>query len=173
MDRYVALLRGINVGGRTIKMADLRAAFAALGFADAETVLQTGNVVFSSNEPAEELKPTLERGLEQAFNYPAHVQVVGLERLGRILTANPFAADETHHSYILFFEDGLERELFTTAAELESPTDEMQPGDGVLYWRVPKGQTLKSPFSKLLTKPRWRDFHTNRNANTIEKILAR
>ena len=71
MERYVALLRGINVGGRTVKMADLREAFAAMGFPGSETVLQSGNVIFSSNEPREALKPRLERGLEQSFQYPA------------------------------------------------------------------------------------------------------
>jgi len=173
MERYVALLRGINVGGRTVKMADLRAAFALLGFADAETVLQTGNVIFSSKESSESLKSGLEAGLEQAFHYPARVQVVSFERLARVLQANPFAADETHHSYILFFERGLERELLAAAAELEGQTDEIQPGEGVLYWRVAKGMTLKSPLAQLLSKPSWRDFHTNRNANTVEKILAK
>jgi len=173
MERYVALLRGINVGGRTVKMSDLREAFAAMGFPGAETVLQSGNVIFSSNEPREALKPRLERGLEQSFHYRARVQVVSLDRLSHALQANPFTADETHHSYLLFFEGGLERELFAAAAELESQIDELQRGDGVLYWRVPKGMTLKSPLARLLTKPRWRDFHTNRNANTVEKILAR
>lgn len=172
MKRYVALLRGINVGGRTVKMADLRTAFAALGFADAETVLQTGNVIFSSDEPAEALKSRLEAGLKEAFHYPARVQVMNLERLARILETSPFAADEAHHSYILFFERGLERELFAAAAELDDQADELAPGDGVLYWRVAKGMTLKSPFARLLTKPDWRDYHTNRNANTVEKILA-
>jgi uncharacterized protein (DUF1697 family) len=173
VERYVALLRGINVGGRIIKMADLRAAFAALGLSDAETVLQSGNVIFRSDEPAEALKSGLERGLEQAFHYPARVQVVSLERLGRILEANPFAGDATHHSYVLFFESGLEQELLAAAADFGSQEDELQLGDGVLYWRVPKGLTLKSPFAQLLTNARWRDFHTTRNANTVEKILAK
>jgi uncharacterized protein (DUF1697 family) len=51
------------------------------------------------------------------------------------------------------------------------PQERVAAGEGVVYWRVDKGSTLKSNFAKLLTKAKYRDFNTNRNLNTLRKLL--
>jgi uncharacterized protein (DUF1697 family) len=68
--RYIALLRGINVGGNTlIKMPDLKVCFESLGFTDVVTYIQSGNVVFSTrNDNAEEITQLIESGLKNILD---------------------------------------------------------------------------------------------------------
>jgi len=170
--RYVAFLRGINVGGRNIQMGELRACFDDMGFSEVSTVLQTENVIFNSAEGIAKLKRRIETGLSAKFDYPARVQVLTLTRLEQIIEASPFGENvpETH-SYIVFFEDGLEHQLMLEAKELDDLIERIQVGDGVIYWQVPRGSTLQSDFAKLLTKARYKNFHTNRNINTLRKVV--
>jgi uncharacterized protein (DUF1697 family) len=92
---YVALLRGVNVGGnRIVAMADLRAAFTKMGFADATTVLQSGNVVFrSARTPPSRLEATLEAGIEKAMGVRVEFHVRSADEWKAILAANPFRAE--------------------------------------------------------------------------------
>lgn len=171
--RYVALLRGVNVGGRTIKMGELRACFDEMGFDDVSTVLQTGNVIFSSSKSPVTLKRSIELGLSAKFDYPAHVQVMELARLERIIGGSPFSETNPEmHSYVVFLEDGLEQQLAGDASEVLSEAESVEVGDGAIYWQVAKGSTLQSEFAKLLTKARYKNFHTNRNINTLLKIIG-
>jgi uncharacterized protein (DUF1697 family) len=168
---WVALLRGVNVGGRTVKMAELRRALDEAGFEKVETILQSGNVTFDSADGAARLKDRLERTLRERFGYDAKVQVLERDQLSKIIDAYPFGkADASRHDYVIFLELGLEREL--AAEDVELGTQErVTAGKGVVYWRVDKGSTLKSNFGKLLTKAKYRDFNTNRNLNTLRKLL--
>ncbi len=170
--KYVALLRGINVGGRMIPMSEVRACFSEMGFGEVLTVQQTGNVVFDSTENLSALKLTIEAGLRRRFNYPAHVQVLKLTRLRKIVESSPFDdSDPQMHSYVIFFESGLEVKLMAEATDVDDKIESIEAGDGVLYWRVPKGSTLQSALAKYLTKARYKDFHTNRNIKTLRKIV--
>ena len=77
MTRYVALLRGINVGGKNlIKMTDLKACFEALGFENVSTYIQSGNVLFSANKSNQaKLTSRIEEALSKTFNYKSRVVV--------------------------------------------------------------------------------------------------
>ncbi|NNN00367.1 MAG: DUF1697 domain-containing protein [Acidimicrobiaceae bacterium] len=169
----VALLRGINVARRTMPMSELTACLSGVGLGEVTTVLQTGNVIFSSDSALRSLKLTIEAGLTERFNYPAHVLVYRMERLRRIVESTPFDADDSMmHSYVVFFEDGLELKLMAEARDLDHKVEAIGLGDSVLYWRVLKGSTLQSGFARYLTKARYKDFHTNRNIKTLRKIVA-
>lgn len=112
MKQWIALLRGVNVGGRTIKMAELRAALEEAGFENVETVLQSGNVTFDSTDGAARLKSQLETTLRERFGYDAKVQVIDRDRLSKIIDDYPFGkADASRHDYVIFLERGLEKEL--------------------------------------------------------------
>ena len=171
MTKYVAFLRGINVGGHNIKMAELKTCFESLGFHSVVTVLQTGNVVFEISTDPTHLKLTIEDELIKKFHYSIRVQVYSFDRLKNILTNNPFTCDDSHHNYVLFFENNLEKQLVSEAYELNSNVDSIQAGNGVIYWRVPIGLTLSSNFSNYLTKAKYKNFNTNRNIKTLQKII--
>jgi uncharacterized protein (DUF1697 family) len=91
--RYVALLRGINVGGhRMIKKDELQAIFDGCGFTDVRTVLASGNVVFSSALTEEvELQGRIEAALEEAVGYHVDVMIRTIDYLNELLDLNPFA----------------------------------------------------------------------------------
>jgi uncharacterized protein (DUF1697 family) len=168
----MALLRGVNFGGRTIQTTELRACFDEMDFDNVTTVLQSGNVLFNSAKSPTTLKQTIEIGLHKKFDYPAHVQVFALELLEQIIGASPFdGSNPEMHSYVVFVEDGLEKQLVVEATDLDNSRECIEAGDGVIYWQVPKGNTLRSDFARFLTKARYKNFHTNRNINTLRKIV--
>jgi uncharacterized protein (DUF1697 family) len=172
MKRYAAFLRGVNVGGRIVKMADLKVCLEKAGLHGVTTLLQSGNVVFESDKGIPELKSLIESELTGTFGYPAKAQVILMDKLVEIVKRYPFgAAGDGQHDYVVFMEGGLEGELAAEPCEL-APGEQVAAGTGVVYWRVNKGSTLKSGFAKLLTKSKYRDFNTNRNIKTLKKMLA-
>ncbi|HLW93835.1 MAG TPA: DUF1697 domain-containing protein, partial [Solirubrobacteraceae bacterium] len=143
MKTYAVFLRGINVGGRTVKMAELRACLEELGCANVRTILQSGNVVLDSSKSPGALKTTIESGLKKSFGYEAKVQILAIDSLRDIARAYPFKADAERHSYVIFFENGLERKLLAEPTDLDAEVERIAGGDGVIYWQVPIGITLK------------------------------
>jgi uncharacterized protein (DUF1697 family) len=88
---YVAMLRGINVGGnKRVVMADLRAWLEEMGLKQVRTYVQSGNVVFQSDQPRARLVPAIEKKIEQRAGFPVRVMVRSAEELKRVLQNNPF-----------------------------------------------------------------------------------
>jgi uncharacterized protein (DUF1697 family) len=171
MAKYVAFLRGVNVGGRIIKMADLKTCLDSAGFKDVKTVLQSGNVIFESDKTdTGELKKQMEQALTESFEYPAKVQVIPMEKLENIVAANPFTdAPADYHQYVIFIENDLETHLVAEAGQQLG--EQVRAGQNVVYWKAKKGETLTSPLGKLLTKSKYKEFNTNRNINTLRKLI--
>ncbi|MGE6256745.1 DUF1697 domain-containing protein [Heyndrickxia sporothermodurans] len=95
MTIYVALLRGINVGGHNkIKMADLRKSFEALGLTKVKTYIQSGNVLFESNDGEEALRKRIESQIEADFGFSIHVILRTAVELQSILEQCPFSREE-------------------------------------------------------------------------------
>lgn len=95
MSEYAALLRGINVGGKKrLKMADLRALFESMGFIGVQTLLQSGNVIFTT--PAEEaedaLRLRIEAGIRSQFGFESRILLRDRAQLGALVAAHPFTA---------------------------------------------------------------------------------
>jgi len=115
MKNYVALLRGINLGSRRLKMDELRQAFANIGIQDAQTILASGNVVFSSPENnLSDLKEKLQSGLEQELNYPVFVILRTQSQIETLLSANPiqdFDISKDTKFHISFLEESLDSKL--------------------------------------------------------------
>lgn len=92
MKAYVALLRGINVGGaKPLRMEDLRALCADLGFAEVKTYIQSGNVVFKAKAAGDAaLAASIEKAIAKRFKFAVPVIVRSVEELARIVAANPY-----------------------------------------------------------------------------------
>lgn len=175
--RMIALLRGVNVGGVTITSAALATMFADDGFESVRTVLASGNVAFDAPEgarDADRLKARIESALERAFGYDAWIVLLTRQRLAEIAAAYPFPrTDETDQPYVVFSSSpDVAEELLTAAPGLLLDVEALSAGDGVLYWRVPRGSTLETPFAKLLAKPRYKPHLTTRNLRTVEKLTT-
>ncbi|SDK19816.1 Uncharacterized conserved protein, DUF1697 family [Cryobacterium psychrotolerans] len=177
MTAYVALLRGINVNGITITMSSLRDLFRGLGFAGVQTVLASGNVLFETGpgeSDASALKARIEAALSEAYDYEAWIVLQGVETLGRIVDAYPFDPNrEGWHPYVVFSSDpSALTELLAGADGLDPGDERVTAGDGVLYWEVRRAVGVKSPFSKLSGKTRYRSSTTTRNLRTLHKLIA-
>jgi uncharacterized protein (DUF1697 family) len=176
-DTWVALLRGVNVGGVTVRSAELAAAFRSLGLSDVRTVLATGNVVFREEGAASarsSLVSRIEACLSETFRYDAHVILVSADDVLTAIAQFPFdAADDSRQPYVIFCSDATTcDELVQEAQSMDAATDPVAAGPGVVYWHAPKGRSTETPFAKLIAKARYRATTTNRNLRTLHKIVG-
>ncbi|PKN82303.1 MAG: pyridoxamine 5-phosphate oxidase [Chloroflexi bacterium HGW-Chloroflexi-9] len=174
MARLVAFLRGVNVGGINIKMADLTQLFAGLGYTDVRTVLASGNVLFDTKErDRAATKRRIEAALTERFGYEAWVILLDLPALAKVIEGYPFDEDndEKQPWAMLLAEPGVLDDLLSVAGALDPAVERVQPGEGVLYWEVTKGSTVGSVFGKHSAKPRFKALTTTRNLRTLRKLL--
>jgi uncharacterized protein (DUF1697 family) len=169
MTRYAALLRGVNVGGVNMKMADLAEVVRGLGYTDVKTVLASGNVLFETPDAAGTVKDRLEAALRERFGYEAWVHVLTITQIEKLIAAYPYERAADRHAYVVFvLKDEVRDELL--AVELDPAVEQAQAGDGVVYWSVPKGLTLDSAMGKAQSSGRHKPWLTTRNLNTLEKL---
>lgn len=173
-DLHVALLRGVNVNGVTVKSAPLAAMFRDLGFESVRTVLASGNVVFDGGQaPGPQLKLRIERALEDEFGYDAWIVLTRQSRIRDVIDGFPFEEVEDRQPYVLFGSDpAVLDELAEFAAEdTASGIERVTPGDGVLYWDLPRGSSTDTAFAKRTARSRYRTTTTTRNLRTLRKLL--
>lgn len=171
--RYVVLLRGVNIGGRIIKMAALKACLEQYGFHKVVTVLQSGNVLLDTDEAdITKVQAEIETILSHTFHYPAQAIVLSPDSLTAIMGSFPLPeGSDTMHRYVIFLKE--KPDTLTAGIVPDSAVEAIVPGGAVVYWRVLKGRTLDSSFAKQLAKYSTRHFATNRNIHTLQKILAK
>jgi uncharacterized protein (DUF1697 family) len=171
MGSYAVFLRGINVGGINIKMADLRDALKNCGFADAKTLLASGNVVLSSSLDAAAVKRGCEQCLRAAFGYEAWVVVMDAGRVAGLVDACPYPEDDrSTHTYITLSSDTAVLDELEAAGAALGGHDQQRLGPEALAWLAPAGGTLESPFSKISAKSKFKAATTTRNLRTLIKI---
>ncbi|AOY70747.1 hypothetical protein ARZXY2_1194 [Arthrobacter sp. ZXY-2] len=171
MENYAVFLRGINVGGITIKMADLKAALKDYPFTKVKTLLASGNVVLQSELGPAEVKSRFEECLRESFGYDAWVVVLTAARVAELVEACPYPADDkSTHSYVtLASDEDMLDELFD-AGEALGGVEQTRLGPEASSWLAPAGGTLDSPFSKLSAKARYKATTTTRNLRTLIKV---
>jgi uncharacterized protein (DUF1697 family) len=172
MTQYVALLRGVNVGGITVKSADLADMARGLGLDHVRTVLASGNLTFSSQAQAATLKSKIEGGLRERFGYDAWIVLTRADHLRDVIDAFPFPERDAYQPYVVFGSDAsVLDEIEKLAGDLDAADERVERGDRVLYWECPKGSSTDTPFAKLITKPKYKSTTTNRNLRTLRKLL--
>jgi len=173
--RHVALLRGINVGGKNlIKMDALRARFEAMGFTEVATYIQSGNVVFRSRPTAAaRLTATIERGLSEAFGYQARVVVVSAGQLARVIAQAPagFGSQPARYRYdVAFVKPPAKPAAALPEVPARAGVDTVAAGDHALYLRRLIARAGQSQLSKLAQRPVYQQL-TVRNWNTTTRLL--
>lgn len=172
MTRYAAFLRGVNVGGVNLKMAEVATAFEAAGFTNVRTILASGNVLFDSRAKVGAVRATAEKALRDTFGYDAWVLAYDLDTLRSVSENYPFEREvEGRHSYITFVTDENVLDELAALAEGAGPNELIERGEGVVYWQVPNKVTLDTTIGKTMGKKRYKSSTTTRNLRTVEKVL--
>jgi uncharacterized protein (DUF1697 family) len=172
MTRYAAFLRGVNVGGVNLKMAEVAKAFEEAGFANVRTILASGNVQLESRSGVAAVRKKAEEALREAFGYDAWVLAYDIEAVAAISENFPFEREvEGFHSYVTFVTDTKVLDELAALAKDAGPDEKIKRGNGVIYWQVPKTGTLHSTIGKTMGKKRYKSSTTTRNLRTVEKVL--
>jgi uncharacterized protein (DUF1697 family) len=177
VDRYLALLRGINVGGRNrIPMADLKQAVEDLGYNDVGTFIQSGNVLFDARGSAESLASALEAMLPRRFQLDSGeimVLVLTHDRLASIVNqAPPGFGEEPHvYKYDVAFLKGVTGDEILAQVRPHPEVDAVWAEPDAVYYRRLTSRLSQSRMSRLITTPVYR-YMTIRNWNTATKLLA-
>ncbi len=174
MKTWIALLRGINVGGNNIlPMVELRANLSALGFTNVKTYIQSGNVVFESSAgSASSIADKMSNCIEESHGFRPRVLVLELDDLLAAVEANPFpeGIDEPKTLHFSFLAEPAVNADRTTMDELKSPTERYQLTEHVFYLHAPDGigrSKLATKVEKLLGVAA-----TARNYRTVVKLVA-
>jgi uncharacterized protein (DUF1697 family) len=173
---YVALLRGINVGGKNlIRMPALKAAFEDQGFQDVATYIQSGNVVFAAPATrATDLTHRIETMLAEAFDYVPTVVVRSHKQLRATVDGAPkgFGTQPSKYRYdVIFLKEPLSAKTALKAVPTNPAVDAAHAGTGVLYFSRLTAKATASRLSKIVSTPIYPSV-TIRNWNTTTKLLA-
>lgn len=169
--KYCAFLRGVNVNGTSMKMAEVCSVFESVGMEQVTSVLASGNILFSSEKNPEIIKAELEKAMSAHFSYEAYVFLRNENEIADMISQNPFEADADFHTYIFITLEGVKEELLQIFKNSEKAIGEKAVVvNGIFYWQVPKGNTLQSAFGKVLGRKSLKDKLTSRNVNTFVKI---
>ena len=169
MPSHVALLRGINVGGRSrVAMADLREVVASLGYEDAATYVQSGNVVFTAEAPD---AAALEAAIAERLGVSPAVVVLSRKELEAVVAGNPWPDErDGKHLHVVFTGGEPDAKIVTAAQEKAAGGDEARIVDGTLYMHTPNGLG-RSKLAAELSRRGPKDG-TARNWTTVTKLLA-
>ena len=170
--RYVALLRGINVGGNSlIKMAELKECVAELGHVDVRTYIASGNVLFTSPERSgAKLDAQLERAIERAFGLSVRVVVRSAAELQRVVDRVPDAWREARDLRVTvgFLLRGNDARQVARTLKPKPGIDELVAAPGALVWAVRRDAITRSGL-RLIGTPIYKQM-TLRNLNTTLKL---
>jgi uncharacterized protein (DUF1697 family) len=178
MSQYVALLRGINVGGHRVKMDRLRALFEEMGFANVSTFIASGNVIFSeSSDDVGSLIDRIERRLAQRLGYDVPTFIRSPAELEAIAAFEPADAGGSEPStssvYVILLGTPPDDDLRSTLSGLGSEMDEFRFSGREIYWLI-QGKLSESPlFGSGLEKATRGVPTTTRNITTIRRLVTK
>ncbi len=173
MSRFVALLRGINVGGNNvIRMIDLKACFEAMGLEEVRTYIQSGNVVFSSPESDRaRLTRRIERALSRTFDTSSRAVVRSREELAAIVAGAPrgFGGRAGYRYNVVFLKEPATVEQAMDSVTVKHGVDDAAPGPGVLYFSTLISAATRSGLPRIVGTPIYKSM-TIRNWNTTVRL---
>lgn len=173
--QFVALLRGINVGGSNIiAKDDLRQSFEDLGYTDVRTYLQSGNVLFRSDRSSvRDLTGAIEKGLSSRFRYSARAVVISHSKYASALQAAPptWGADDDRKHNALFTLAGITPKR--ALSQLPAPEPDIETvttGPGVIFWSASTRHLGRTTMMKVAGLALYKQL-TVRNHRTTLKLL--
>ncbi len=172
MTPYIALLRGINVGGNNLlPMQDMAAMFADCGCRDVQTYIQSGNAVFRSDRGAKAIATDFQSLCQKTKGFAPQTLILSLDQYAQIVRANPFPeAESTPKALHIFFLLAPPTNVDQTAMQVAcNPVERFHLTDQALYIHTPDkltDSTMLPKLGKFIKAPM-----TQRNWNTVAKLL--
>ncbi len=172
---YVALLRGINVGGKNkIDMKKLKLTFEQAGMKSVVTYINSGNVIFADDHhTTDELKSVIKQEIKDDFSLDIDVIIVSITVFSKIMEALPedWNNDKNMKSDVLFLRADVEEKGILSHLTIKSDIDTVIYVPGAVLWSVYKSNQTKSGMMKLAASPIYKKM-TIRNVNTVRKLHA-
>jgi uncharacterized protein (DUF1697 family) len=176
LPRYVAFLRAVNVGGRVVKMDQLRALFGAMKLKRVETFIASGNVLFDTRtDDTEALERRIEKQLEKALGYEVLTFVRSPDEIAAAATCEPFgdpaALPPMHAMYVGFLKIRPSADVREKLLALRTHIDDLQVREREVYWRCVKSLRESLVTGAVLEKTL--GPATLRNVSTVRKLAAK
>jgi uncharacterized protein (DUF1697 family) len=174
MKTYVALLRGINVGGNAIiNMVKLKGCFEDLGYKSVKTYINSGNVIFvSALKDIGNLEAQIEKTIEENFSLNVRVVVRNFEQMEKLIHQMPKnwdALDKEHKYNVIFLSSRIDNPGILKGLQPKPEIEELHYHPGVLFWAAKTSDLTKSNMIKLSKSAFYKEM-TVRNLNTTQKI---
>ena len=175
MKKYIALLRGINVGGKNkVSMKELRELLEKNGFQDVLTYINSGNMIFSSDHPdIEFLKKKCEALILEKFNMELPVMVISAEDLAETFHHAPdwWGVDkDSKHNAIFVIPPTTVDEVFREVGEIKPEYEKVSSFGQLIFWSAPLKTFSRTRWSKVVGKSIY-DKITIRNSNTVKSLV--
>ncbi len=175
MERYIALLRGVNVGGKnTISMKALKELFEKNGFLEVLTYINSGNIIFSCQESdLEALKTLLESMIYESFGLNIALMLISAQELRQALNNSPTWWDEdegSKHNAIFVIPPFSVEEIFAQVGAIKPEYEKVGFYGKVIFWSAPLNTFSKTRWSKIVGTAIYEQV-TIRNANTTKKLV--
>ncbi|MBT8262953.1 MAG: DUF1697 domain-containing protein [Flavobacteriaceae bacterium] len=169
MYRYIALLRGINVGGhKKLPMAELRTLFESLGFVDVQSYIQSGNVVFSSEEKVS--GEVISEAIKGEYGWKVPVLIKTPDEINGILDNCPFPKEAKEKSYFMFLFQPPSTENIKTTLSFQYPDEEYVITPQCVYFYCSQGYG-RAKLSGNLFEQKLKVSVTARNYRTMTKLI--
>jgi uncharacterized protein (DUF1697 family) len=171
--KYVAFLRGINVGGNNkVDMKHLKACFEALGFENVLTYINSGNVIFETKEKDEgKIIKKIETAIEKTFGFPVRVVVRDSKNISKVLKSIPvnWNNDADQKTDVLFLWDEYCDKKSLELITINPKVDTLKYIDGAIVWHLEKKDYSQSGMNKFIGTEVYKNM-TARNVNTLRKL---
>ena len=171
MPKYVALLRGINVGGnKKVEMAKLKKAFESVGYTDVSTYINSGNVLFTS---AKENFDLIEPALAKVFKFSIPVIVRSAANIKSVAKKIPsgWENDPSQKSDVIFLWDAYDKKSSFKLIATKEGIDELLYVPGAILWHINRDNYAKSGMHKFIGTEVYKNM-TARNVNTVRKLAS-
>jgi len=173
--KYIALLRGINVGGNNkVPMHDLKNCFDSAGFLNTRTYINSGNVIFDSKEQSiKDLSEYCKDILEKKFGFPIGLAVIDVQTLEEALEHAPnWWGDDPNskHNAIFVIHPATAEEIIADAGKIKPEYEQLYAYKEIIFWSAPLKTFSRTRWSKIVGTKAYQSI-TIRNSNTTKKLL--
>lgn len=176
MSKYIAFLRAINVGGHTVRMEHLCSLFESLGFANVETFIASGNVIFDSkSKNTKSLEKKIETHLHESLGYEVATFIRTEKEIKNVAEHKPFSAEDLETAGALnvaFLKEDLDKDATEALMKLKTDIDDFHVNGREIYWLC-KVRQSDSKFSNAVFEKTLKAKATFRGINTIKRLAAK